>query len=206
MNAPRHGHTDRGGGAGLLIGCVAFAVLLFSMALGVAFFMLRTGPSGIPPISPTPASYPPPSSLPVPAAPEPVPAAPAVPVPLEASPTAPSEREAPAVIRPEATEVTGSLAPDVIQRVIRRHVTEVRHCYDVGLSSDPNLSGRITISFVIGVTGTVSTARVTASTFPPSRTSVSVGECITAAVGRWMFPAPDGGSVTVNYPFVLNPG
>ena len=34
--------------------------------------------------------------------------------------------------------------------------------------------------------------------------SEAVESCITALVGEWSFPAPEGGSVVVNYPFTLS--
>jgi hypothetical protein len=96
--------------------------------------------------------------------------------------------------------VQGSLDKDLIRRVVRAHINEVRYCYNQGLAKDPNLKGRVAIQFQIGATGKVPTSVV-------SETDVkdgSVTNCIAQAVRRWNFPKPEGGgTVIVTYPFVL---
>ncbi len=114
--------------------------------------------------------------------------------------------ETPPTVRAGSSEVTGSLSREVIQRVVRAHINEVRHCYETGLARDPNLSGQVTVRLVIGATGAVTEASVASTTFPPSSTTTEITTCITTRVARWTFPAPEGGAVTVNYPFVLTPG
>jgi len=215
MNAPRHGHTDRGGG-GVLIGCVAFALLAFSVSLGGVVYFLTAARSAVSPASlPTSPSYPPPSVAPPTSA---LPIEPAVDPSAQPSPSG-GEGTVISAIDPSAevgiptegpvigsgtAEVRGSLDRDVIRRVIRRHIHEVRHCYEVGLVNDPNLSGRVTVAFIVDATGAVSSASLADSTFVDSSSSGSVVECILAAVRRWQFPAPEGGAIVgVNYPFVL---
>ncbi len=98
-------------------------------------------------------------------------------------------------------EIQGSLDKDLIRRVVRAHINEVRYCYNQGLSKDPNLKGRVAVQFQIGSTGKVPSAIV-------SETDVKdggVGNCIAQAVRRWQFPKPPGGgTVIVTYPFVLS--
>jgi len=97
----------------------------------------------------------------------------------------------------------GSLSRDVIQRVIRSHMSQVRFCYERELSRDPQLEGRVTVNFTINATGRVSEARVRNSTLNNS----TVERCITEAARRWAFPQPaGGGTVAISYPFVLRPG
>lgn len=58
-------------------------------------------------------------------------------------------------------------------------------------------------SSTIGPTGRVPVAVVRESTLG----STPLHRCITNAVKRWHFPAPEGGAnVVVSYPFVLRPG
>ena len=45
-------------------------------------------------------------------------------------------------IRSGAADVRGSLSKEVIRRVIRRHINEVRFCYEQELNSRPDLEGR----------------------------------------------------------------
>ncbi len=97
-------------------------------------------------------------------------------------------------------ETRGSLSREVIQRVVRRHHNEVRFCYEQALNAQPNLAGRVTTRFIISSSGAVQTALVSSSTLGHQTTE----RCITSAVQRWAFPAPDGGGVvSVTYPFVL---
>jgi TonB family protein len=103
-------------------------------------------------------------------------------------------------IRSGAADVRGSLSKEVIRRVIRRHINEVRFCYEQELNQRPDLEGRVTISFIISPTGAVQSSAVANSTMGNAR----VESCIAQAVRRWSFPAPEGGGiVVVNYPFML---
>ena len=99
------------------------------------------------------------------------------------------------------TSIKGALDKDVIRRVVRAHINEVRHCYNQGLARDPNLKGRVKIQFQIGGTGKVPMAVIQEDTVKDGK----VGRCISKAVRRWKFPRPrDGGMVLVTYPFLLS--
>jgi len=105
-------------------------------------------------------------------------------------------------VSPSAPVVTGLLSPEAIRRVVLRNLGQVNHCYVQGLETSPNIAGRVVVRFVIGGTGSVMGSNVADN----SIAMPSVGECISNAVRRWQFPAPDGGGVvTVNYPFNLQP-
>jgi Ca-activated chloride channel homolog len=105
-------------------------------------------------------------------------------------------------IRAGATVVTGSLSKDVIRRIIKRHLNEVRFCYEQQLQSDPTLAGRVVIKFVVDARGDVIAASAVESTFADT----IIESCILQAVRRWKFPAPEGGgNVVVTYPFELAP-
>jgi hypothetical protein len=106
---------------------------------------------------------------------------------------------APEVV-PGTAEVRGSLDKEIIRRIIRRHINEVKFCYERELVKNQNLVGRVMIQFTIAGTGMVAASVVQASTMnnPP------VEQCIAQAVRRWEFPKPSGGGiVVVTYPFVL---
>ena len=104
-------------------------------------------------------------------------------------------------VRSGGAEVRGSLSKEVIRRVVRRHINEVKFCYEQQLNARPDLSGRVTTKFVISPTGSVQSAMVGSS----SLRNEAVESCIVRAVRRWTFPAPDGGGVVVvNYPFLLD--
>ncbi len=105
-------------------------------------------------------------------------------------------------VRTGAAEVRGSLSREIIRRVVRRHINEVRFCYENQLTSQPSLSGRISIRFIIGSDGSVQTASVASSSVGDQ----AVESCIAQAVHRWTFPAPEAATVVVTYPFMLMPG
>lgn len=106
-------------------------------------------------------------------------------------------------VRQAKASTTGKLDKDIIRRIVRAHINEVRHCYHRGLVKDPKLAGRVSIDFAIGAAGKVTSSSVDTDTLADA----NVGKCIAKAVKRWKFPKPtDGGTVTVSYPFMLEPG
>ena len=106
-------------------------------------------------------------------------------------------------VRQAKAEVQGALDKDIIRRIVRAHINEVRYCYNQALARDPNAKGRVAVQFTIGGTGKVPSAVVQETTLKDP----GVGNCIAQAVKRWTFPKPEGGgSVIVTYPFVLEPG
>jgi hypothetical protein len=95
----------------------------------------------------------------------------------------------------------GSLDKEIIRRVVRRHVNEVKYCYEKELQHRWNFSGRLSVQFVIAGNGAVASSAVESSTLNNS----AVESCVTMAVRRWMFPKPHGGGiVVVTYPFRLH--
>jgi len=107
------------------------------------------------------------------------------------------------MVRQAKAEVTGALDKDIIRRIVRAHINEVRYCYNQALARDPRAVGRVTLQFTIGGTGKVPVAVVQESTMKDP----AVGTCIAKAVKRWTFPKPQGGgSVVIRYPFILEPG
>ena len=95
--------------------------------------------------------------------------------------------------------VVGSLDKELIRRVIRQHMSEVKFCYEKELTRNQTLSGRVQVQFAITSTGTVATSMVEQSTLGNPQAE----SCIAGAVHRWVFPKPQGGIVIVHYPFVL---
>jgi hypothetical protein len=76
-------------------------------------------------------------------------------------------------------------------------------CYQQGLLSNPSLTGRVTVRFLIREDGSVASASA-ASELPDPR----VGPCIAAAFASLSFGSVDehvGGTVAVSYPMMLLP-
>jgi hypothetical protein len=101
---------------------------------------------------------------------------------------------------PGTAQVRGSLDKEIIRRIIRRHLNEVKFCYEKELMKKPDLFGRVMIQFTISGAGAVVASVVQQSTM----NNPSVEQCIAQAVRRWEFPKPQGGGIViVSYPFVL---
>lgn len=100
----------------------------------------------------------------------------------------------------EDAVVEGGLDKDQIEAVINRHLGEVIYCYEQGLQTKPNLSGRVGINWVINGQGNVNGAYVGKT----SLNSAQVEGCIVNRLRGWKFPKPVGGvNVKVSFPFVL---
>jgi TonB family protein len=100
-----------------------------------------------------------------------------------------------------APDVDGALDSDAIAKVVRARKRMVQDCYERELKRDPGLSGKIEIEFTIDSNGRISEAFVASNRMG----SDAVGDCIISRLKRWRFPKPDGGSVTVNFPFIFTP-
>ncbi len=96
--------------------------------------------------------------------------------------------------------VQGSLDKELIRKVIRSHVDQVRFCYESQLQRFPKLSGKTAIKFVITANGTVASSSVAQSTTDNS----ALDNCVATKVRTWLFPKPKGGGVVVvTYPFLF---
>ncbi len=114
-----------------------------------------------------------------------------------------SERKVKGRVRkrsPSAVDGTGDLSPKEVAKVVNRRIGAIKGCYERALRRDPNLEGKITIRFTIAGSGKVSAARTTLNELSPA-----VGKCIVSSFKRFRFPQPDGGSLTVEYPFMFTP-
>lgn len=119
---------------------------------------------------------------------------------LSDAPSSSSHRTAKIKYKP--TRVEGPLDRDIIYRMVRAHINEVRSCYNAGLSQNSKLAGRVTINFVILGTGKVGSSVLRETTLGDT----TVGNCIAKAVKRWTFPKPRGGdNVIVDFAFDLSP-
>jgi tetratricopeptide (TPR) repeat protein len=108
---------------------------------------------------------------------------------------------APAV-RAGATEVSGRIAPEMIQRVVRQKFGAMRACYEAGLARNPTLAGRVSIKFIVDRTGHVAQADMNGS----SLLDAQVNACIVREFRGLQFPAPEGGNITVMYPLTFSNG
>jgi len=98
--------------------------------------------------------------------------------------------------------ILGTLDRDIIDRVIRQHLSEIRYCYRRQLQMDWDLEGRVVFRFVIAQDGSVASVEVVESDLA----NPIVEDCIARRLRRLSFPMPEGGGVVVvTYPFVFSP-
>jgi hypothetical protein len=103
-------------------------------------------------------------------------------------------------IAPTALIVSKEIDKEVIRRVIRTRMNEIRYCYEKGLVQHPDLEGKLVVSFLIGRDGRAMAATPRESTIADP----SVVRCVVEAVGRLTFPMPpDARLAQVSYPFVF---
>lgn len=130
---------------------------------------------------------------------------------------------------PESTETTGSTVPVIspgaqvkgllsrqqIRDVIRANINEIRHCYEAGLSDNPNLEGRVVVRFLIQSSGRVLDGPINdrEPSYPEILQSElgnpEIEQCILRRIASLNFPPPLGGGVViVSYPFrfQIDPG
>ena len=96
--------------------------------------------------------------------------------------------------------VSKEIDKEVIRRVIRARMNEIRFCYEKGLMQQPDLEGKLVVSFLIRRDGQVTAVAPRES----SIADAAVVRCVVEAVGRLSFPVPPSANVAqVTYPFVF---
>lgn len=87
----------------------------------------------------------------------------------------------------------GKLEEGIILRVLRRHQSMMRYCYERALVNDPSLSGQVTLRWTIQTDGKTSTVTITHDDMANDQ----VGACVAGRFKRVRFPTPSGGEVVV---------
>jgi hypothetical protein len=112
-----------------------------------------------------------------------------------------THRAAPPQVRMGATAVSGRVPPEVIQRIVHLNFGRMRACYEEGLRRNPHAAGRLGVQFTIMPDGSVSRVSTTGA----DEVGAGVAACVVRAMEALSFPPPEGGTVTVSYPFVFSP-
>jgi outer membrane biosynthesis protein TonB len=86
-------------------------------------------------------------------------------------------------------------------RPIRARAACIRRCYEDALARNPAIAGRVSVRFVVAEDGWVRRARVERDETGDS----AFAECVARQLVGLAYPAPDGGPVTVIYPFTFSP-
>lgn len=110
--------------------------------------------------------------------------------------------DTPPTLRQGSTTVSGRLAPEVIQRVVRQNYGRFRLCYENGLRANPTLMGKVVARYTIDATGKTVDVKDGGSTLADA----AVVQCVLRGFGNFVYPKPDGGVVVVSYPILFEPG
>jgi hypothetical protein len=95
-------------------------------------------------------------------------------------------------------QTSGRLPPQVIQRIVHQNFGRFRLCYEDSLRLQPSLTTRVSVSFVIGRDGSVSSVN-------GSGDDAKLAKCVTRSFYALSFPQPEGGVVKVTYPITFSP-
>ena len=97
---------------------------------------------------------------------------------------------------------SGKLDGGSIKEVFKKRMKAIKYCYEKALKKNDSIKGKVKIKFTIGTAGRVTAIKVTKNTTKDK----GVADCIKGKVKSWRFPKPEGGEVTVSYPFLLDKG
>ncbi|TVQ91783.1 MAG: FHA domain-containing protein [Deltaproteobacteria bacterium] len=99
--------------------------------------------------------------------------------------------------------ILGALDRALIDAVIKRHMNQIRYCYQRELTKNPSLQGKLVIKFVIAKDGSVSSANTKSTTL----NTPTVENCVVSRFMNMQFPEPKGGGIViVSYPFIFTAG
>lgn len=106
-------------------------------------------------------------------------------------------------LRPEAPRIrAGVLTREQIVPVVRQHQRDLQRCYEHELRGTTRLAIHVDARISVDMTGSVADegVRFVGDDMPPSMT-----RCMTNQIQTWIFPAPDGGPVSLSLPFSFEP-
>lgn len=92
-------------------------------------------------------------------------------------------------------------SPQAISATVRQYQSGIKYAYNKELLSQPGISGKITVSFVIRPDGSVESAKIQDSSVncPP------LERAVLRRMSHWKFPESGGTPVRVTFPFVFHP-
>ncbi len=104
---------------------------------------------------------------------------------------------------PDEGIMIGQIDRSLVDAVVKRHLREIKYCYQRELQKVPTLGGKVTVKFVIAGDGSVSSAVTKTTTLGNSAAEA----CINSRFRHMQFPAlKAGGIAIVSYPFLFAPG
>lgn len=102
----------------------------------------------------------------------------------------------------DPTSVIGRVDAVALNRFMNRQNPRLQACYNRELVSEPDLTGRIQVEFVLGASGEMLDVRLRGNEL-----NEPMGECVLNEVRSWaMGPVVTGGTVTVRRTYLFEPG
>lgn len=101
-------------------------------------------------------------------------------------------------LRQGKTTVDGRLPVEVVERVVHEHFGEIQLCHEKALKNVSKHSGSVSVLFVIGDDGKVTSAKDDGSDL----LDPAIVSCIVEEFSKLTFPPPQSGNVTVHYAIV----
>ena len=89
-----------------------------------------------------------------------------------------------------------------VQRKVRGRAAAIRACYEMQLQMKPDLRGKVTVQWIIDLTGRVKGVKTVQNTSGNKK----LGKCISKIIGKVHFQKPAGGMCIIRWPFVFTPG
>lgn len=89
-----------------------------------------------------------------------------------------------------------------VQRKVRGRAAAIRACYEMQLQMKPDLNGKVTVQWIIDLTGRVKGVKSVGNTTGNAK----LGQCIAKIIGKIHFQKPNGGMCIIRWPFVFTPG
>lgn len=108
---------------------------------------------------------------------------------------------APGVMVAELPAIIGAINEELLIHTLSDHRDVLKGCYEAGLDETPKLSGALTVKFIIGDQGEVTSAEVRTSTLGDDK----VEACVLDAFYFMDFPVPYRGRPYAIYKIAFQP-
>jgi hypothetical protein len=89
-----------------------------------------------------------------------------------------------------------------VQRKVKGRAAAIRACYEMQLQNKPELAGKVTVQWIIDLTGKVKGVKTVQNTTGNKK----LDGCISRLIKKIHFQPPKGGMCIVRWPFVFSPG
>jgi uncharacterized membrane protein YgcG len=89
-----------------------------------------------------------------------------------------------------------------VQRKVKGRSAAIRACYEMQLQMKPDLAGKVTMQWIIDLSGRVKGVKAAQNSTGNSK----LDKCIGRIIGKIHFQPPKGGMCIIRWPFVFSPG